>query len=655
MQNTIQRPSTSSGASQRDERQRVYPEQSHGMQYPDQGAHYGRSQGLPPPAPASDNGANEIEEEMPNFDALTDAAKPITIDDVLEPKQSTMPPAILKGTDQFRGGGFPVQTPRVHPQPDVRAHGGPTGYGQPAPPMSNTPQQTRAPPRMRAPQDVSNVAHRNQPNQMYQETDGYPPRGQSNNYKAEGGYEANDQYHRGPNQYPPQHNSAHPQGQWQAPPRSQSRGERRPDASRQMDPQSGFGRPPVNGQMQSPPVEPAPHPTPVRPGLATGPSPIRQYDNGPSPMQQAMQPSTPVQAPPVMKNRTSGPVTAQELSQLQEAIKRSPQDYPTQFRLAKKMIEASSVLADEGGRADAKTKSKNRERYILDAHKLLKKLVNAGYPEAMFYLADCHGSGYLGLQVDPKEAFNLYQSAAKTGHAQAAYRVAVCCEMGQEEGGGTRRDPIKSVQWYKRAASLGNTPAMYKVGMIMLKGLLGQPKSPKDAVTWLKRAADQADVDNPHALHELGLMYEANNEGVVIRDENYARELFEQAAALGYKYSQYRLGCAYEYGTMGCPVDPRQSIAWYSKAAMQEEHQSELALSGWYLTGSEGIIQQSDTEAYLWAKKAGQAGLAKAEYAMGYFTEVGIGAPANIEDAKRWYWRAACEYFPATVPSSETY
>ncbi len=95
---------------------------------------------------------------------------------------------------------------------------------------------------------------------------------------------------------------------------------------------------------------------------------------------------------------------------------------------------------------------------------------------------------------------------------------------------------------------------------------------------------------------------------------------------------------------MGGAVDPRQSIAWYSKAAVQEEHQSELALSGWYLTGSEGILQQSDTEAYLWARKAAQAGLAKAEYAMGYFTEVGIGAPANLEDAKRWYWRAACKY-----------
>ena len=122
-----------------------------------------------------------------------------------------------------------------------------------------------------------------------------------------------------------------------------------------------------------------------------------------------------------------------------------------------------------------------------------------------------------------------------------------------------------------------------------------------------------------------------------------------QAADFGYKFSQHRLGSAYEYGLMGCAIDPRQSIAWYSKAALQEEHQSELALSGWYLTGSEGVLQQSDTEAYLWARKAAQAGLAKAEYAMGYFIEVGIGAPSNIEDAKRWYWRAACK-LQATVP-----
>ena len=315
------------------------------------------------------------------------------------------------------------------------------------------------------------------------------------------------------------------------------------------------------------------------------------------------------------------------------------------FTLAKKLVEAASILSSEGGRADPKTTQKNRERYILDAHKYLKKLVAAGHPEAMFYLAECHGSGQLGLAVDPKEAFNLYTSAAKAGYPQAAYRVAVCCEMGHEEGGGTRRDPLKAIQWYKRAASLGDTPAMYKLGIIMLKGLLGQQRSPRDGVSWLKRAAEKADKDNPHALHELGLLYEsAGPNDAIVRDEGYARQLFSQAADLGYKFSQFKLGSAYEYGLLGCAIDARQSIAWYTRAAAQGEHQSELALSGWYLTGSEGILAQSDNEAFLWARKSASSGLAKAEFAMGYFSEVGIGCPRSLDDAKRWYGRAAGKF-----------
>lgn len=379
--------------------------------------------------------------------------------------------------------------------------------------------------------------------------------------------------------------------------------------------------------------------------MGGGPPPVRQYDQKPMHQVSSQPASQPTSSLPPRKEvkKAEGPVTQEELRRLQEAVTRNPQDNAVQFKLAKRMVEASTVLADEGGRADPKTRNKNRERYILDAHKIVKKLVQAGYPDAMFYLADCHGQGLLGLVPDPKEAFNLYQAAAKLGHGPSAYRTAVCCELGHEEGGGTRRDAMKAIQWYRRAATLGDTPGMYKLGMILLKGLLGQPRNPKEAITWLKRAADNADSENPHALHELGLLYESGADGAVIRDEGYAAQLFTEAANLGYKFSQYRLGVIYEKGLLGYGVDARQSITWFSKAAAQGEHQSELALSGWYLTGSEGILSQSDTEAYLWARKAAQAGLARAEYAMGYFTEVGIGVPANIEDAKRWYWKAACE------------
>lgn len=352
----------------------------------------------------------------------------------------------------------------------------------------------------------------------------------------------------------------------------------------------------------------------------TGPVPIRQHDN-----ETMMRKSrTHSQAASDRKPLKETAVTHEELDHLRRTISAHSSDSATQLKLAKRLVEAASVLAVG---ADIKAKNRDRERYVLEAHSIVKRLVANGYTDAMFYLADCYGQGLLGLQPDPREAFNLYLAAAKAGHSAAAYRTAVCCEIGPDEGGGTRKDAQKALQWYRHAAMLENVPAMYKLGMILLKGLLGQPKNAAEAVSWLNAAAQRADAENPHALHELGLLYEdpaahagGGGPDVVVRDEARALELFRQSAALGYKYSQFRIGQAHEYGMLGCTVDPRRSIVWYTKAAAQGEHQSELALSGWYLTGSEGILEHSDVEAYLWAKKAASSEppLPKAMFAMGY-------------------------------------
>ena len=421
-------------------------------------------------------------------------------------------------------------------------------------------------------------------------------------------------------------------------------------------PSDPLGRRPDTTQPPSNPDALPAHPAPVRLGLmqqnpqqppsaqvpqpqTDRPPPVRQYNSETSRASYESQ-----QSNARRQSLAPHPVTHDELNRLRNTLRANPSDNAAGLVFAKKLVEAASVLSDEGGTADTRTRNKNREKFVLEGHKVLKKLVANGYPDAMFYLADCYGQGLLGLQVDTKEAFTLYQSAAKGGHAASAYRTAVCCEMGHEEGGGTKRDPLKAVQWYRRAAALGDTPALYKMGMILLKGLLGQQKNFGEAINMLKRAADRADKDNPHALHELALIYETNtgNERI-IQDETYSLQLFHQAADLGYKFSQFRLGQAYEYGLLGCQIDARTSIAWYTRAAAQEEHQSELALSGWYLTGTQGILEQSDTEAYLWARKAACAEppLPKALFAMGYFTEVGIGCPRSLDEAKRWYGRAA--------------
>jgi TPR repeat protein len=185
---------------------------------------------------------------------------------------------------------------------------------------------------------------------------------------------------------------------------------------------------------------------------------------------------------------------------------------------------------------------------------------------------------------------------------------------------------------------------MYKLGMILLHGSLGEQKNPREAINWLRRAAEQADEENPHALHELGLLHEVGDQ-FVPHDPIASKNLFTRAAHLGYTQSQFKLGQCYEYGSLTCPVDPRRSIAWYTKAAEKGDSEAELALSGWYLTGSENVLKQSDSEAYLWARRAANKGLSKAEYAVGYYAEVGIGIKQDVEFAKRWYMRAAGMFF----------
>lgn len=330
------------------------------------------------------------------------------------------------------------------------------------------------------------------------------------------------------------------------------------------------------------------------------------------------------------------PFTKEYIDQYRHRIKADP-DPEAHFLYAKYLIDAAKKIRTSA--KDPRSAKKYSELLIGESLKVIRRLATQGeaYDEAQFFLANCYGTGALGLQVDHERAYHLYLQAAKQNHAAASYRVAVCNEI----GAGTRREPPRAAAFYRKAASLGDTPAMYKLGMILLNGSLGEQKNPREAINWLKRAAEQADDDNPHALHELGLLHEVPNSPLVPFDPVYAKNLFTQAAQLGYTPSQFKLGQCYEYGALTCPVDPRRSIAWYTKAAEKGDSEAELALSGWYLTGSEGVLKQSDSEAYLWARRAANKGLSKAEYAVGYYAEVGIGIKQDVEFAKRWYMRAA--------------
>jgi TPR repeat protein len=270
---------------------------------------------------------------------------------------------------------------------------------------------------------------------------------------------------------------------------------------------------------------------------------------------------------------SSPPFTKEYIDEYRQRIKADP-DPEAHFLYAKYLVEAAKKF--RASAKDPRVGKKYSELLIGEALKVMRRLATQGdtYSEAQFFLANCHGTGALGLPVDHEKAYHLYLQAAKQNHAAAAYRVAVCNEI----GAGTKREPPRAAAFYRKAASLGDTAAMYKLGMILLQGLLDEQRNPREAIGWLKRAAEQADEENPHALHELALLYENPQGNLVPHDPQYSKSLYTQAAQLGYTPSQYKLGQCYEYGALGCPVDPKRSIAWYTKAAEKGDAEAELAL-----------------------------------------------------------------------------
>ncbi|GLB43624.1 putative sel1-like repeats [Lyophyllum shimeji] len=329
--------------------------------------------------------------------------------------------------------------------------------------------------------------------------------------------------------------------------------------------------------------------------------------------------------------------------ELYRANAKKTQDPDLQFEFAVFMIDASKSLpiprSQPGNLLQVEKALEKREDLIREATALLKRLADRGHPSSQYFLADCfaNGIGTVKNKQDFDRAYPLFVLAAKHGHADAAYRAGTCCE----NGWGCRRESAKALTFYRKASAALHPGALYRLGIAELNGELGLSKRPKEGVKWLKRSAEHATGEFPHALHELALLHERGVENVLFVDFEYSIELLAQAAELGYAPSAYRLGECYEYGKMGCPQDAALSIHYYNIAAQQGHRDACFALTAWYLVGSPGVLPQSDTEAFLWAQKAAEGGLAKAMYAVGYFLEVGIGTSVNMSQAVSWYKRAA--------------
>jgi TPR repeat protein len=279
-----------------------------------------------------------------------------------------------------------------------------------------------------------------------------------------------------------------------------------------------------------------------------------------------------------------------------------------------------------------------RQRLSREAKSILQRLSDRSYPFAQYYLADGYASGLFNKEKeDYDRAFPLFLAASKHGHVEACYRTALCYEFGW----GCRRDGGRAVQFYRQAASKNHPGAMLRMAKACLAGDMGLGKRYREGINWMKRATESSDAQYNSAPYELGVLHETGFGDDVFPDASYAAQLFTKSAELGHVEANYRMGDAYEHGKLNCPRDPALSIHFYTSAAQNGHPLAMMALCAWYLVGAEPVLEKDENEAYEWAVRAATTGLAKAQYAVGYFTEMGIGCRRNTLEANVWYVKAA--------------
>lgn len=103
-----------------------------------------------------------------------------------------------------------------------------------------------------------------------------------------------------------------------------------------------------------------------------------------------------------------------------------------------------------------------------------------------------------GVPQNYHNAFKLFESAARLGHASAQYQLA----LAYANGYGVTKNPAAAVEWYEKAARQGLPIAQRSLGNAYLNGDGVQPNKPL-AFAWYSLLADQGNVLDIHRRDTL--------------------------------------------------------------------------------------------------------------------------------------------------------
>ena len=250
----------------------------------------------------------------------------------------------------------------------------------------------------------------------------------------------------------------------------------------------------------------------------------------------------------------------------------------------------------------------------------LKTKAENGDAQAQFLLAKRYLKGE-GVPVNLTESFQWFHKAAEQGHAEAEYELG----MRYVQGEGTPKDYEAGNDWFRKAAAQGNTDAQYDLGYGFENGL-GVKRDLAEAAIWYQRAGEKGHV---LAQNQLGMICAFSR-----KDYAEAEQWFRRAAEQGNALAENSLGALYLQG-LGVKQDKNEAFKWFQQSAQNgcAEGQNSYAVLLY--------AQKNFAAAAEWFRRAADQGHAGAEYALGQFSEKGLGRPPDLAEAVLWYTRSA--------------
>lgn len=120
---------------------------------------------------------------------------------------------------------------------------------------------------------------------------------------------------------------------------------------------------------------------------------------------------------------------------------------------------------------------------------------------------------------------------------------------------------------YETGVGKEDCACLYRMGMAYLLGQLGLEKDLEKALHFLGLATDRSDLDTPQPGFVLGMIKAGEFEGItrVEIELEFAKEVIERSAYLGFGPAQYKMGQCYEHATLDCFFSPLLSVRSWSR------------------------------------------------------------------------------------------